>query len=1122
MKFLRALGKNPVRGCLPEILLIMRLTTVFILLASLHVSARGGAQGKISLTLKDAPLEVAFKAVLKQSGGYNFVGKTELLKSGKSVSLSLKDASLIEALDECFRGQPLMYEVKDKIIIVELIEVHPTPVKVTPPGKGVNGNIADEDGSSIAGATITVKGTNQVIVADSKGHFMLDNIDPNAVLVISCVGYETKEIPVSGRLAIRISLNRKSGPLDEIQVIAYGTTTQRLSVGNVASVKSEDIEKQPVSNPILALEGRVPGLFITQNTGVPGGGVTVRVQGQNSFSNGNDPLYVVDGVPFTSQLSSPLGGSILNSSGGAGGINSSGVGSPLSFINPSDIESIEVLKDADATAIYGSRAANGAILITTKKGKSGATSINFNIQQGMGQVDRMAKMLNTKQYLAMRHEALDNDGLTPQPTDYDLTLWDTTRYTDWQKTLIGNTSKYTNITGSASGGTAATQYLLSGTYHRETTVFPGDFSDQKASVHFILNSASSNQRFHIQFSTNYTNDNNHLPAGDFTQMAYLTEPDAPKLYNPNGTLNWAPNASGSSTWTNPLASLNLKYSNATNNLITNALLSYQILPGLDIRSSFGYTITQSDEYQQISTPTSVKPEYQQFTTREAGYGNRNLNTWIIEPQLHYNNVLGRGKFDLLIGSTLEQNNSKGEYEAGVGYNSDQAMGDLNSAATIYPANSYIIQYKYAAIFGRINYNWNSKYIIDVTTRRDGSSRFGPENEYHNFASAGGAWIFTQEKFIARNIPFLSLGKIRVSYGTTGSDQIGDYTFLNLYHPTYAAVPYQNVSGLTTYGIPNPYLQWEETKKIQFGTDLGMLKDRILLNITYQRNRSSNELLPYNLPSITGATSITTNFPATIQNTSVEIGLNAFIFKMTNFSWNVRINVTVPRNKVTAFPDLATSSYASYYTIGQPVSLLKLYHFLGVDPTTGQYEFSSKSGPTPNPTYGLDNTVNLTTLPKYYGGLENSFRYKGFQLDVLFQFVKQIGLNYSVYSGQIFPGQFYSGFSNQPTSVLNRWQKPGDNAAVAEYSTNPNSEIYNVVSSDYLYRNASYIRLRNLSLSWLLPNKWRQAAHLSNAVIYFQGQNLLTITKYIGLDPENQGFSSLPPLRVLTMGVKIGL
>ena len=1103
----------------PQALLIMRLTALLLTAAVLQVSARGSAQ--ITLEEKNAPLAQVLQSV-KQQSGYDLFYDEDLVKQkGKPVDIDVRNVTVEKALDLIFRGQALTYTLAGRIISVKERET-PVPLPaVVPPPNDIHGRVTDSLGNPLAGASVTVKGSKRGTATNEKGEFDLKGIGDAETLVISFSGFETRQITVHGKDGWQIVLSRSNSQLDQVQVIAYGTTTERLSTGDVTTVTSKEIEEQPVNNPLLALEGRVPGLFITQANGLPGSGVTVRIQGQNSIANGNDPLYVVDGMPFSSQMLPTTSGGPLGGSGG-GYFEQTGGGNPLSYINPADIESISILKDADATAIYGSRAANGAILITTKKGKAGPTKLDMNFQQGWGEVTRKLDILNTPQYLQMRNEAIANDGLTANPTsDFDLTFWDTTRNTDWQKALIGNLAHYTTAMASVSGGTANTQYLVSSTYHRETDVFPGDFADQKGSLHFTINNASINQKFHLQFSGNYLVDDNQLPQNDLTGNAIAIAPDAPALYNADGTLNYAPTTSGTSTFYNPLKYTYNTYQNKTTNLISNLLLSYQLFSGLAIKGNFGYTSLQTNEFS--GNPLIAQlPELRQYSVRTATYSNSTINSWTVEPQLDYKKTIEKGKLEALIGTTILQNNSNGQSLQGSGYNSDAVLADVFSAATVAVNSSTNSVYKYNALFGRINYNWADKYIIDLTARRDGSSRFGALNQFHNFASVGGAWLFSQEGLIKNNAPFISFGKLRASYGTTGNDQIGNYQYLSLYSPIPTAVPYQNTTSLTPNGLANPYLQWEQTKKMQFGADLGFSHDKILLTADYVVNRSSNELLSYALPIITGFNSIIQNFPATVKNTAWELSLVTVNIKSKTFAWSSNINFTIPQNKLIDFPNLATSTYSQSLVIGRPISVIHAYHFLGADPSTGVYKFASKTDPF-NPQYGVDNTVLINTLPKFYGGFQNSFSYNGFQLDFLFQFVKQKGSN-DLFNTNPVPGQFNSGFGNQPATVLKRWQKPGDITNIQRY--NSDGSLYSAESyasgSDAAYSDASYIRLKNLSLSYNLPAKSIKKTGLQNFVIFIRGQNLLTITKFKGMDPENQSVSALPPLRVLTAGIQVGL
>jgi TonB-linked SusC/RagA family outer membrane protein len=1110
-------------GGLPhkQLLRIMKLTAIILLSACLTASAKGYSQ--ITLSEKNVPLQNVFKEIKRQTGYDVFYTYETIQKAGK-VTVNVKDVSLQEALEACLKTTALTYVIIDRTVVIKekgkapvIAENNQLPI---PPPIDVKGRIVNENGEPVL-ATVMVKGTNKGTTTNNDGYFELDGVNDNATLVITASNIETREIKLNGKgdLAV-IDVKMKNSPLDEMQIIAYGRTSKRFQTGNVTSVKADDIEKQPVNNPLLALEGRVPGLFIEQATGLPGSGVKVRIQGQNSIQNGNDPLYVVDGVPYISLLL-PSINSTLGSSGTVGI-----VGNPFSYLNPADIESIEVLKDADATAIYGSRAANGAILITTKKGRAGKTKVSANLQNGWGQVTRKMDLLNSQQYLEMRHEALRNDGISaPGAFDYDLNgFWDTTRYTDWQKELIGKIARYNDFQTSVSGGSSNTQFVIGAGYHRETSTFPGDYADQKGSLHFNINNRSNNQKFHIQLTGNYLYDDNRLPSIDLTGTALGLPPVAPPLFNEDGSLNFSVNASGSSSFSNPLRYMTTEYQNKTHNLTSNLDIGYQITRDIQIKSRFGYSNMQMNEIE-TSPITYFLPEQRITGIRSATFGNNNISSFIIEPQLIFNKAFRKGKLDALVGTTLQQMNSVGQLMTAYGYNSDLVLKDIKAAPNISVFSSTYSIYKYNALFGRINYNLKEKYIINLTARRDGSSRFGRENQFHNFGAIGGAWIFSEESFVKKRLQFLSFGKLRASYGTTGNDQIGDYTFLNQYDPItlFGGIPYQGIPAIQPSRIANPYLQWEETRKFQAGLDLGLFKDRILLNTTYFRNRSSNQLLYYNLPYITGFPNLLLNFPATVQNAGWEFTLNSENIRGKAFNWKTSINLTIPKSKLIAFQNLESSSYKTTLQIGMPINIKQVFALAGVDPQTGIYQFLDADGKlTANPDFSKDRTRIIRLDPSYYGGFQNSFTYKGFQLDILLQFVKQIGPNFNF--GSIYPGYFSAGTGNQPAWTLNRWQKPGDAATYEKFGSNFNlfTPWLNALGTDAAYSDASYIRLKNLSLSFLLPKQWIRKIQSQSFRIFVQGQNLLTFTHYKGLDPETKSSASLPPLRVLTFGLDLNL
>ena len=557
----------------------MRLTTVLLIASLMQVSAAGLAQ-KVNLKIDNAPLKTVLKA-LRQQSNYDFVYTDKMLDQSKAVTVNLQNVEITEALKTIFERQPLTYIVEDRTVTIQLKEPSFIDNLIARfQAIDVYGRVVDESGQAFAGATVRVKNGKGSAITGNDGGFSIKNVGQDAVLVISYLGYVNKEVAASSDLT-GILMKLSESKLDEIEIQAYSTTSKRLSTSNIGTVKAEDIAKQPVQNPLLALQGRIPGIVIEQQTGLPGAAVKVRIQGQNSLKRGNSPLYVIDGIPYTQTLLPALS-SILRQSGDSDGSNTQTGGSPLSFINPSDIESIDVLKDADATSIYGSRAAAGAILITTKKGKAGDTKIDVNILSGFGEVTRKLKLLNTQQYLEMRKEAHRNDGLpvptsstAQSPDNYDLTLWDQNRNTDWQEELIGGTARYTDANLTLSGGSATTQFLVGGTFRKETTVFPGRTHDQKGALHFNLNNTSVNQKFKFQLDGKYMLDDNRLPGTDLTNEAINLAPNAPALYNADGTLNFQSLANGNSTFRNPLVILIPSYRNQTKNLLVNTSIGYQ-------------------------------------------------------------------------------------------------------------------------------------------------------------------------------------------------------------------------------------------------------------------------------------------------------------------------------------------------------------------------------------------------------------------------------------------------------------------------------------------------------------------------------------------------------------------
>lgn len=962
----------------------------------------------------------------------------------------------------------------------------------------VQGTVTDGT-APLPGVTIKVKNrSNSVVISDYSGQFSLAAA-PHDTLVVSFIGFKTALVPVAGRQQIHITLLHDATSLQEVRINAgYYSVKGKEKTGSIARITSQDIEKQPVTNFLATMQGRMAGVNITQQTGTAGGGFNIQIRGQNSVRrDGNSPLYIIDGVPYSSEeIGNGLSMSVMS-------MNTS----PLNSINPSDIESLEVLKDADATAIYGSRGANGVVLISTKKGKKGKTQFSTSLSQGAGNVAHFMKMMDTSQYLAMRREGFANDGISEYPENaYDVNgTWDQNRYTNWQKKLLGGTSKITNINASVSGGSAQTQFLVSGTYGRETTVLPGDFSYNRANIRTNLNHLSEDQRFKLTFTGGYSIQDNTQASRDLTVEAWMLPPNAPALYDENGELNWENN-----TFQNPLRHLNGLSKSKTYDLVANSTVSYTLFEGFDLKSSFGYTDLRHHE--SSTFPSTIFNPAEGLTSESSNiyYTDTARQSWIVEPQINWRNEFGSLKTDLLIGSTFQRQNNTSLSMNGSGYSSNSMLYNPAAATDLFILGFDDSVYKYQSLFGRANLNWEGRYILNLTARRDGSSRFGPGNRFAWFGAVGAAWVFSREKTF-RNSAVLSYGKIRGSYGTTGNDQIGNYQFLDTYIPT--GVNYNGVLGLQPARLYNSQFGWETNKKLEIALETGFFKDRIYLTYAWYLNKSSNQLVGIPLPGTTGFTEIQANLDAVVQNSGIELTLETRNFDGKDFGWTTSLNFSASKNKLVSFPNLANSTYQNNYVIGRPLNIVKTYHYTGIDPQSGIYTFEDVTGD--GVLTEVEDKQTIRDLnPEYFGGLQNSFRYKKWQLDFLFQFVKQ--QNYDIPKTLAVAGTMV----NQSTEVLDHWQSAEHTGATQIYTSGANGDaenaLYRYIASDAGITDASFIRLKNVALSYEFPENWLKSVHCKATL---QGQNLLTITPFKGSDPEFAGIGFLPPLRMITAGLQ---
>ncbi|MGK6342526.1 SusC/RagA family TonB-linked outer membrane protein [Chryseobacterium sp. DT-3] len=898
---------------------------------------------------------------------------------------------------------------------------------------------------------------------------------------------------------------RKETKIEEIILNAgYYKVKAKEQTGSISSVTAKNIENQPITNVLSAAQGRMAGVNIIQNSGAPGGGFDIQIRGQNSLRtgnfttpNGNVPLYVVDGVPL-GEISNSYS-LISNTAIPNGSI------SPLNSINPNDIESIEVLKDADATAIYGSRGANGVILITTKKGKTGKVRLNLSTNYGISEALSNLKLLSKDQYLNMRRAAYANDGITTYPTDaYDINgTWDLSNETDWVKTLLGQKATLSHTQLQASGGSETTNFMLSLGHNEQTTVFGQGFKYSSNTFNSNISHRSSDNRLILSFSNLFTQQKNNMVLTDMTRNAYTLAPVSPKLYNEDGSLNWAGN-----TFTNPLAAYNGTYGNDTKLFQSNINTEYRIFQNLKIKMNAGLNYSIINELA-LTPNTTYNPNIGaglSSANSQARKKDQQIFSFIVEPQLNWQKSWGNHQLDALIGGSFQRNLRNTDEKLGFGFESNQFITNMGAAKTVLILEDSDIEYRYAAFFGRLNYQFKGRYILNLTGRRDGSSRFGPNKRFANFGALGAAWLFSKEDFLI-NQKWLTSGKLRASYGSTGNDNIGNFQYLDNYIVSTSI--YNNITGLTPSRLYNPDYSWEITKKLEVALELGLFKNRLNLTSAWYRNRSSSQLVGYQLSAVTGFTSVIANLDAKIENTGLELELSGSPIISENFKWESSFNISFPRNKLLSFPGLAGSSYANQYVIGKSTNIVRLYQLEGVNPITGQYQFTDFNGDG-KITAAEDKQIIEDTSFKFFGGWNNSIRYKNWDLSLLFQFVKRQGRNYNGILNM--PGTM----SNQPIEVLNVWSPENPTGTYMPYSTK-NTNSHNLFrSSNAVYSDASFIRLKNVQLAYRLP---LEDSIIKDVKIYFQGQNLFTWTNFFGVDPEALTLGFLPPLRTYSFGVQ---
>jgi TonB-linked SusC/RagA family outer membrane protein len=1068
---------------------------------------------KITIQVDDVPLRKVIK-LIERTEKYYFAYRTEFLQNANHVTVHVKDGTIDDVMKQALKGLGLNYLVVGNMVTVRpdssaSVTLHPRKKELLT----VDGHVTNEAGEPLGRTSVQESGTPSGTLSKNDGQFSIA-VKPNSVLTFSSVGYESINKQVKDQAFIVIRMKPLVKDLDETVITGYGKTSKRYNTGSIFKLNAVDIARQPVSDPLATLQGRVPGLLVIQSNGLPGSAYKIQLRGQSSIGINpgqlppNDPLFIIDGVPYApnnNPLQAITSGSALRESGR----------SPLSFINVGDIDHIEVLKDADATAIYGSRGSNGVVLITTKKGKAGVPTFTCDIKSGFSKITRYATMMNTAQYVQMRREALNNDKLVANSTTApDLLDWDTTRYTDFKKILIGGKAVTNNVQLSLSGGTNRLQYYFGAGYHRETTVFPGDLKNDRLSGHVNLHYQSMDTNLNVNLSVIITGDKNRSIVNDLTTYVNLA-PHTPVLYDSVGKLNWQ---QGSLSFTNPMAFLLRSYESNSNNLLGNLDLNYRIVKGLVFKTSFGYNRLQLDEIS-ITPGSSQAPNPAANPEGTSNFGKITYNSWIAEPQLEYNRYVGMGKISGLIGTTMQvQTHSVTKIDAS-DFPSDELLRYKQEAGKLV-TKEVNTEYRYGGVFGRLNSILCDKYLINLTGRIDGSSRFGPGKQVGTFWSTGLGWIFSNEPFIKYTIPFISFGKLRASYGVTGNDQIGDYKYLDKWEDITGT--YLGSRGMNPVHLADSNYSWEVSRKLEAAIELGLFRDRIWMSVGYYRNRTGNQLISYTLPVITGFPSYAAkNSPAVVQNTGWEVQVQTKNKLSRYWQLGGTVMLTIPRNKLIAFPHLATSSYAGTLEMGQSLSILRGYQYAGVNPVNGVFEFNDQDGDG-KIGYPEDYRILGHFDPRWYGSVQTNVQYKGWQLDVFWEIRKQRAYSYlyAMYSANSFPGTMF----NQPVMALSRWQQSNDIAALQQFTTGANGvtqkAIDNFRQSDGAIGDASFCRLKNIELSWRLPVQWMKNISLKNCRVYMQAQNLFTITRYKGTDPETSNPFTLPPLRTIVAGVEL--
>ncbi|MCC5933886.1 MAG: TonB-dependent receptor [Balneolales bacterium] len=1010
----------------------------------------------------------------------------------------------------------------------------------------LSGTVTDSrSGEALIGVNIFVTELSGGATTDLEGRYEIPLSPGTYSLVVTYIGYRTQTTEVTitdSNVSRNFSLVLDRVDLDQVVVVGFGTRSLRDVTGSIATVSGEMIQNTPVNTLESAIQGRVAGIFIERETGKLGGATQVRIRGGSSVTGGNQPLYVIDGIPVTMD----------DLSANASATN------PLSDINQNDIESIEILRDASAAAIYGSRASNGVILITTKRGREGRTQFSYSFQAGISEPTNQRGFLNTAEFFELYEEAARNraidDGVDPEVwlgLFYEDMEWlsagefrqfadgswgwrDGVVDTNWEKEAFQSAGMFRHEL-SARGGNDRTRFFVSGSYSDETGILiNNDFERIGARINL---DHTVNDRFLIgmNLSTNRSVMNRLSSDNAFaTPMQLVAQPPVTPIFDPRTCFDeneetipgCTPILSGDFTeYYNGL--LHRDYADYVTTVfrtIGGAYGDFRVSPNLNIRTEYGIDLLTQNEDQY----------YGALTARGVG-GNEGqglgfsrwvqIQNWTSQTFATYQNTF-QDVHDLEVvgGFSAQRVTDTRSFVEGRGFPNDN-FRRIASAAEIIGGSSSGSDYSFISYFSRLNYKYDEKYLLSLSGRVDGSSRFGVDNRYGFFPAASVGWIISEESFM-RNATYFDLLKLRASYGITGNAAIGNFASRGLFSGT----SYAGFSGINPSQSPNPDLRWEQTAQFDLGIDFGILGNRIRVEADYYVKNTRDLLLNVNVPATTGFTSQLRNV-GKLENRGFEFTVNTF--NLTGeLQWTSNFNFTTNNNKITDLDgQVITAGFINRAIEGQPIGVFFTREYAGVDPETGSALYFVNSGDNPRET--TTNPANATEVivgdpnPDFIGGFGNNFFYKGIELNVLFQFV--YGNDVYMPSGRFMSANAWF-YDNQTKDQLKRWRQPGDVTDV------PRPVLFRAngtaPSSRYI-EDGSYLRLKNVTLAYNLPSAFLSNYGLDRMRVYFTGVNLLTFTKYPGWDPEvntdflagniSQGteFYSAPQARSFTFGIDIG-